>query len=258
METERNERTYDLKGQHIFIGLPAYDYKLNIRTAVSLARFAQEAPKHGIHVTIANISGCSIVAKARNLLVEEFLRSDATHLMFIDSDIQFDPNDIIRLLAWGLTKGIVGGVPRTRRPEDKVYIAVLDEINGENGRQLTMDDMGLVRAKRFATAFMMIQRKVFTDMVEAHPEWKYRDVRYEKDFYCVFDFKLTPDGYVGEDFLFCDRARELGHEVWIDPTIKLNHVGVIELEGDFGADVLYPMTGMNITSKDEPDMDSAA
>ncbi len=46
---------------------------------------------------------------------------------------------------------------------------------------------------------------------------------------------------MGEDYLFCDRARAIGYEVWIDPTIKLGHMGVQEYEGDFGRDVLYPM-----------------
>jgi hypothetical protein len=41
--------------------------------------------------------------------------------------------------------------------------------------------------------------------------------------------------------LFCDRAREIGHEVWIDPTISLGHMGVQEYEGNFGEDILYPM-----------------
>jgi hypothetical protein len=57
----------------------------------------------------------------------------------------------------------------------------------------------------------------------------------------VFDFKVTEEGYMGEDFLFCDRAREHGYEVWVDPTIKLGHMGVQEYMGDFGKDVLYPM-----------------
>jgi hypothetical protein len=58
---------------------------------------------------------------------------------------------------------------------------------------------------------------------------------------CLFDFMLTDEGYMGEDFLFCDRARELGFEVWIDPSISLGHMGVQEYEGNFGRDVLYPM-----------------
>jgi hypothetical protein len=58
---------------------------------------------------------------------------------------------------------------------------------------------------------------------------------------CIFDFMLTDEGYVGEDFLFCDRAREHGFEVWVDPTITLGHMGVQEYVGNFGTDMLYPM-----------------
>jgi GT2 family glycosyltransferase len=165
--------------------------------------------------------------------------SDATDLLFIDSDINFEPDDIFRLMAWGADpkKGIVAGVPRTRS-ENKVYIADLDY--DENG-ELTMNGMGLVRGKRVATAFMLIRREVFEQMMAAHPEWVYKDQRSDRMIPCLFDFKLTEEGYIGEDFLFCDRARELGFEVWIDPTIKLGHMGVQEYEGCFGPDVLYPM-----------------
>jgi GT2 family glycosyltransferase len=52
---------------------------------------------------------------------------------------------------------------------------------------------------------------------------------------------------IGEDFLFCDRAREAGFEVWVDPTIKLGHMGVIEHKSDFGEDVLYPSMIKNQT-----------
>jgi hypothetical protein len=57
----------------------------------------------------------------------------------------------------------------------------------------------------------------------------------------VFDFKVTREGYIGEDFLFCDRAREAGYEVWVDPSITLGHMGVQEYVGNFGKDILYPM-----------------
>jgi hypothetical protein len=46
---------------------------------------------------------------------------------------------------------------------------------------------------------------------------------------------------MGEDFLFCDRARELGFDVWIDPSISLGHMGVQEYIGNYGKDILYPM-----------------
>lgn len=233
------QKSYDLAGKSIFIALPAYDFKVSLKLAVSLARFAQSAPQHGINIQIGSICGCSVVSRARNLLAQDMLESDCDFLMFIDSDINFEPEDIFRLMAWGTDpkKGIVAAVPRTRN-EKKNYIATLDY--DENG-ELTMNAMGLVRAKRVATAFMLVRREVFVQMAEAHPEWQYYDHRSERTLTAMFDFEVTEEGYMGEDFLFCDRARDLGFDVWIDPSITLGHMGVQEYTGNYGQDVLYPM-----------------
>jgi hypothetical protein len=235
----QNEKGYDLAGRSIFIALPAYDFKVSLKLAISLARVAQMAPSHGVDIQIGSICGCSVVSRARNLLVKDMIDSECTDLLFIDSDINFEPNAVFRLLAWTSNpkKGIVAGVPRVR-DVNKTYIA---DLNYDENMQLTMDGMGLVRAQRVATAFMMIRRNVFTDMMAAHPEWEYLDKRCDKVVPALFDFMLTDEGYIGEDFLFCDRAREIGHEVWIDPTISLGHMGVQEYEGNFGEDILYPM-----------------
>lgn len=237
--TMQAQKGYDLSGRSLFIALPAYDFKVSLKLAVSLARFMQITGQHGISVHIGSVCGCSVVSRARNLLVQDFLETDATDLLFIDSDINFEPEDILRLMAWGTDpkKGIVAAVPRVRSV-DPVYIADLDhDANGD----VTMNGMGLVRGTRVATAFMLIQRAVFERMIAENPEWKYWDHRSKRVVPALFDFKLTEEGYMGEDFLFCDRAREIGFEVWIDPTISLGHMGVQEYTGNFGNDVLYPM-----------------
>jgi len=97
---------------------------------------------------------------------------------------------------------------------------------------------------------MMIQKQVFTKLAELHPEWKHMDNGSPQTLYSFFDFLVTPEGMIGEDFLFCDRAREAGFEVWVDPTIKLGHMGVIEHKSDFGEDVLYPSMIKNQTMSD--------
>lgn len=230
---------YSLAGRKIFLGLPAYDFKVSLKLAVSLAKFTREADKLGIDVAFGSICGCSVVSRARNLIVRDFLESDYTDLMFIDSDINFEPADIFRLMVWGSDpkKGIVAGVPRTRKTE-KVYIA---DLYYDSPGYLSMNGSGLVRAKRVATAFMLIRREVLETLIKSHPEWDYKDVLANATLSAVFDFKVTPEGYIGEDYLFCDRAQEHGFEVWIDPTIKLGHMGVQEYMGDFGSDVIYPM-----------------
>jgi hypothetical protein len=239
----QSEQSYNIAGRTLFVALPAYDFKVSLKLAISLARVAQDAPKYGVDVQIGSICGCSVVSRARNALAKDFLESDATDLLFIDSDINFEPADVFRLMAWTSNPkaGIVAGVPRTRSTSG-VYIATLDYEHRDNGAvAIAQNSMGLVRAQRVATAFMMVRRDVFEKLKDAHPEWVYYDQRLENNMTAFFDFKVTPEGYIGEDYLFCDRAREHGFEVWIDPTIKLGHMGVQEFLGDFSEDVLKPM-----------------
>jgi hypothetical protein len=237
------QKSYDLSGKSIFIALPAYDFKVSLKLAVSLAKFSRASAEHGIDIQIGSICGCSVVSRARNLLAKDMLESKCDYLLFIDSDINFEPDDIFRLMAWGTDpkKGIVAAVPRTRN-ESKVYIATLDyDDNGD----LTMNGMGLVRAKRVATAFMLVRREVFETLEREHPEWAYYDSKTDRTLSCMFDFQLAEEGYIGEDFLFCDRVRDHGFEVWIDPSITLGHMGVQEYVGNYGNDVLYPMVVPN-------------
>jgi hypothetical protein len=234
----QQQKSFDMSSRRLMVGLPAYDHKVSIKMAIALVHFGQKCVEHGVELRIASICGCSVVSRARNMIVDEFLNSPCTDLLFIDSDINFDANDVFRLLAWGVHHDIVGGVPVARKA-GQTYIASFED--GGDG-EVIMDSMGNVRMKRLATAFMLIQRRVFEALGAAHPEWDYaEDKKDGKIMKSYFDFKSTREGYVGEDFLFCDRAREAGFEVWVDPTIKLGHMGVAEYTSAFGEELLYPM-----------------
>jgi hypothetical protein len=236
------KKGFDLAGKKLMIGLPAYDHKVGVKMAISLMQLGQKLMEHGIDVQVNSLCGCSVVSRARNIIAHQFLKSDCDNLMFIDADMTFAADDIIRLMCWNQDKAIVAGAYEARK-EGKVYIVSLDGGHGVNGPQgkVTMDEAGLVRAYRVATGFMMIQRRVFEVLRDAHPEWEHKDTNTEERMYAYFDFKCTPEGYIGEDFLFCDRAREAGFSAWIDPTIKLGHMGIHEFKSDFGNDILYPM-----------------
>ena len=235
------KKGFDLAGKKLMIGLPAYDHKVGVKMAISLMQLGQKLMEYGIDVEVNSLCGCSVVSRARNIIAHQFLKSDCDHLMFIDADMTFAADDIIRLICWNQDKAIVAGAYEARK-EGKVYIVSLDGGHGVNGPQgkVTMDEAGLVRAYRVATGFMMIQRRVFEVLRDAHPEWKHKDTNTDEQMYAYFDFKVTPEGYIGEDFLFCDRAREQGLDIWLDPTIKLGHMGIHEFKSDFGNDVLYP------------------
>ena len=93
----QNQQSYDLSGRKLFIAIPSYDFKVSVKLAGALIKFGRMADQHGIEMTLETICGCSVVSRARNLLVGNFLETDCTDMLFIDSDMSIDPEDITRL-----------------------------------------------------------------------------------------------------------------------------------------------------------------
>jgi len=232
------EKNFSLVGRTLMIAIPAYDGKLNIQSAYQLPQLALDSTKYMFNLKLAQLTGCSIVSAARNTLVNQFLESDATELLFIDADVNFTAADVLRIMALGSDKDVVCGA-YPRRAGSSVYFADV-WYDDENNMELTD---GLLRVKRSGTGFMFIRRHVIETLVAANPEWKYHVEKEGKDYSAVFDFKVTPGGYIGEDYVFCDRATDAGFKIYIDPDINLGHYGQTEYTGHFGEQVLKPMMG---------------
>ena len=113
-----------LAGRKLFIGIPAYDGKINIKLAYNLAALMPKALQYGVSVKLGDVSGCSIITMARNQLVHEFLKTDATELLFIDSDVIATADDVLRLMAQSGDKDITAGA-YPRRSKDKNFFADL-------------------------------------------------------------------------------------------------------------------------------------
>jgi hypothetical protein len=224
-----------LMGRKLFIGIPAYDGKLNIKTAFALAQLMPKAMSIGVSVTLSDLSNCSIITMARNALVHEFLKTDCTELLFIDADVVVTPDDIMRLMAQSGDKDITAGAYPRRAKDAKFFADVYYDDNGD----LEFEG-SLMRVKRAPTGFMLIQRHVIEKLVEAHPEWMYEKSPGEQ-MSAVFDFAIVNGKYVGEDYLFCDRATQMGFKIYIDVDISLPHVGQEVFERNFREEVVMPM-----------------
>ena len=225
-----------LTGRKLFIGIPCHDGRLNVKTAYAIAQLMPEAMRLGVSVTLSDISNCSIITMARNSLVAEFLKTDCTELLFIDSDVVVTPNDILRLMAQSSGKDITAGT-YPRRAHDKKFFTDLYWDKNEN---LEFDG-SLMRVKRIGTGFMLIQRHVIEQMAEAHPEWSYKNKPTGERMYALFDFDIKDDQYIGEDYLFCDRATDMGFTVHIDVDISLPHIGSESFTRDFREEVVIPL-----------------
>jgi len=215
---------------------------------------ASAALKYGVDCRFFYLFNESLITRARNYLVDEFMRSDCTHLMFIDSDIGFDPTDVLALAAIaepGSDKEIVCGPypkkaiawEKIKRAVDKGFAdddpGVLEKYVGDyvfnpaNGaKEIRLDQA--VEVLEGGTGFMMIQRSAFEKYAEAYPEFSYKPdhVRTKhfdgsREIMAYFDCIIDPDSkrYLSEDYMFCQWSRKAGVKVWMCPWMKLTHMG---------------------------------
>ena len=228
------EKRVSLEGRKLFIGIPTYDGKLNIKLAYTLAAFMPVALKHGISVKLGHVSGCSIITMARNSLVDQFLKSDCTELLFIDADVIPTVEDIMRLMAQSTGRDVTAGMYPRRAKDRKFFMDFyLDEQD-----ELVFED-AMMRALRVGTGFMWINRHVIEKIAKNSETYLAPDGVGE--IANIFEFSMHDGKFVGEDYFFCDKAGMLGYEVWIDVEICIPHLGQEEFTNDFKNEVIVPL-----------------
>lgn len=223
-----------LRKCNVFFATPCYGGMLTDQYFLSMFKMSQVFMQHGINFRITTLRNESLITRARNILTAMFLDSDCTHLMFIDSDIEFQPEDMLRALAYD--KPILAGAyPKKALP---IQYAINFKFVDPETRQIRVEN-GAVEVLDASTGFFLIKRETIEKMVRAYPELHYRndsniDPKLNKHCYALFDTVLDPDDnrYLSEDYAFCRRFQKLGGEIWLDPNTKLNHVGSYTFEGD--------------------------
>lgn len=206
----------------LFLALPVYG-GINPYFASSLLTLATHRPRP-IGIDPRLCIGDSLVSRARNKLCAEFLESDCTHLLFLDSDLVFSPGQIFRL-ARHAEKGrdIVAGL----YPKKQLELGWVCNMLEEDGEP---DADGLQRVKYAGTGCLMFSRAVLERMRAEYPEIEYDPDDGESGL--KWDFFATGvrnfDGrrrYLSEDWMFCQRALDLGFDIWMDTQVVLKHVG---------------------------------
>jgi hypothetical protein len=224
------EQIKTLQQARLHFCIPCYGGQINEGCFISMLKYMATAQRLGLNFTIDTMVNESLVTRARNSLVAKMLYFEpkSTHLMFIDADIGFEPEEIFKLIL--AEKDVAGGLyPKKALPISYVVNKVPDaEKNGN-----------LVEVMNLGTGFMLIKREVLEKMIEANPHLHYIDAigldkKYDPFKFALFDTQIDPETkeYLSEDYLFCKRWREMGGKIWADLTISLNHVGYFTFKGD--------------------------
>ena len=224
-----------IRKSNIFFATPCYGGQITDQYFLSMFRLTQELIKYNINFRITTLRNESLVPRARNILNAMFLEAkECTHLMFIDADIEFEPESIIRMLA--MDKDLItGAYPKKTLPVD---YAINLKFADEERTQVKVD-MGAVEVLDASTGFWLMKREVVDRMIEGYPELFYLndssiDPKFNEYCYSFFDTIHDPDDnrYLSEDYTFCRRWQKIGGQIWLDPNTKLNHVGSYTFEGN--------------------------
>lgn len=169
----------------------------------------------------------SLVMQARNQILAEFRASDATDLIFIDSDIGWEVGGLLRLMSHNVP--FVAGLYR-RKEETVSYTVQFSDTHAVTRNRET----GLIEVTRVGAGFLRLQRNAIERMIDAYPGLRYSPphaLGETKDRYALFDTSLENGEFRGEDYTFCDRWRAIGGKIWADPEIVLHHIGTMAYTG---------------------------
>jgi len=248
----------ELQKKRLFVATPMYGgqcHGLYMKACLDLQTICMS---YNIQIKFSFLFNESLITRARNYLADEFLRSDCTHLLFIDSDINFNPQDVIALLA--LDKEIIGGpypkkaikwksVKKAIEKNPEIDAALLEKVTGDyvfnpvkGTAQFSVTEP--LEVMEIGTGFMMIDRTVFPKFEAAYPELKYKPdhvgqanfdgTRYIHAFFdTVIDKKS--ERYLSEDYMFCQWWRNIGGKIYLCPWMKTTHIGTYHFQGDMPA-----------------------
>lgn len=251
--------TDELRKKSLFVATPMYggqNHGMYMKACLDLQSICMQ---YGVPVKFSFLFNESLITRARNYLVDEFLdRSDCSHLLFIDSDVCFNPQDVIAMLA--LDKDVIGGpYPKKAIKWKSIKTAVkknpdieagdLEKVAGDfvfnpvkGTAQFQVTEP--LEVLEIGTGFMMVKREVFPKFAEAYPHLKYRpDHLGQANFdgtryiHAYFDTTIDKDSerYLSEDYMFCQWWRNIGGKIHLCPWMRTEHIGTYHFKGDMPA-----------------------
>ena len=210
------------KPPKIYIAMACYD-SVKINTMLSVTRLVKEFTKAGLEWQIETVKS-PYVSKARNALTALFLRSKYDYLLFIDADVEFNPEAVIRMLV--TKKDIILTPYRVKFPQDVNFTKY--SVSFPDDKNVSILPGDLVEISEGPAGLMLIHRKVFEFLMDSCPRLKIQHpFKKESDpyLYNFWDttFDMDQGLWRGEDISFCRLARDYGFKIYANIKSQTTH-----------------------------------
>jgi hypothetical protein len=210
----------------VFLAIPCHSQNLDFKTASSLLYAISDANHYKFQIQVVFRAGDSLVHKARNVLLAEFVKSGYTDLFCVDDDISWEPGTFGRMVMHPVD--FVAGCYRSKQVEPHYFVRPID------GKFVRDPKTGLIEVETAPAGFLRITRKA-VDMMIANckeDEWFTDHAAPGHDkIWQLFDMSFENNTLWGEDYVFCRNFRRAGGRVWVDPDILLHHTGKATFSG---------------------------
>ena len=223
----------EVKKPSLYIAMPCYD-SVKIQTMVSMCKLVADLTRADIKVDINTLKS-PYVSYARNILTAQFMKSDKDYLLFIDADVEFEPECPLRMVV--AQKDIVCTPYRVKTNDPKVVRYTTTVPDNDNVKVLPG---GLVELTRGPSGMMLIHRRVFETLMKNRPDLEiqaHQHVDLFPEGFKIFSFWdcVFKDGkWTGDDIAFCNLATENGFKLYANIESEMVHHGAYCYRGRFG------------------------
>lgn len=204
-------------GPAIFLATPAYG-PVEPGFAFALFESAKVLEGAGIRTELAIFAGDCHVDDARNRLVRQFLETDCTHLVFLDSDLRWEPRDLLKLICYPLD--VVGATYPLKQEVEAYPVMLGDAIEAD----------GLLEVAALPTGFLKISRHCLKMLCDKAEKYVGKD---GTETALIFERTIHDGVRWGGDTSFCRKWRDLGGKIYLDPHPIMEHSGNKTWEGSY-------------------------
>jgi hypothetical protein len=213
----------------VLVATPSYDGKVDVWYANSLAESIRLGLANNIYFAPIYMSYDALIQRSRNDLIAIAIENEFDDIIWIDSDIEWNPEWLLKILDYDVD--VVGGTYPKKAIEEQYTVKCKPE-------DLIVGEDGLIRVESLGTGFLRLSKKAIQYLWDNSEPYTHNG----QERRWIFEVKIQDGDIISEDVMMCQKLRNGGFDIHLDPSMTCNHIGTLKFSGNF-ADFIERIKG---------------